>query len=121
MIAFEEQKILQVIGDQDMNDQEKLAQFNFHMEKLIDNNLEVLANSTESISTSEGDMVTHTPFILDFYRNADGKVVKAVRERVEDNAKEAGLAPMKVKCDSCEKEYDLVVEFNYSSFFGQGS
>ena len=121
MINFEEQRALQVISNDTMSDPEKIAQFNGHLSKLVELNVNALANSVDYIATPDGTRVTEIEFIKDFFANAPAKSVQAVRDRLDDLAKEAELPKVKVQCDSCEKIYDMGIEFNYSSFFDQGS
>ena len=121
MINFEEQRALQVISNDTMSDPEKIAQFNGHLSKLVELNVNALANSVDYIATPDGTRVTEIEFIKDFFANAPAKSVQAVRDRLDDLAKEAELPKVQVQCDSCEKIYDMGIEFNYSSFFDQGS
>lgn len=121
MIMFEEQRILQAVSADDISDEIRVQKFNEHMMKLVDINMEVLTNTTDYIETETGEKVTDKLFINEFYRNAPGALVTAVRERIEKIAEEAGIPKVKIQCDSCEKDYDMSITFDYSSFFAPKS
>lgn len=120
-IMFEEQRVLQVVSDENTDEAIKTAKFNEHMAKLIDLNIDSLTASTQYIETPDGLKVTDSNFIRDFYANAATATVKAVRERLDSYATEAELPKVQVQCDSCEQVYEMAIEFNYSTFFDQNS
>jgi len=121
MVIFEEQRILQAVSAEDVSDEVRLQKFNEHMIKLVDINMEVLANTTDYIETEDGTRVNDKIFINEFYRNAAGSLVTEIRERIEKMTEEAGTPKIKLVCESCEKEYDTNITFDYSSFFGPKS
>lgn len=123
MIMFEEQKILQSITDDSVPEEVRTARFEVHMSKLVDLNLEILTASCEYIRTNQGETVTDYNYILEFFKNASTKIVKSIRARLEELAVEAALPKMLINCEAveCEKEYEMALEFNYSSFFAQSS
>lgn len=120
MINFEEQRLLQAVINEEMDEDSKSRYFNEHMEKLIDLNIQSLTDSTEYIE-ADGRKVKEPIFIYDFYNNAAAHVTKAIRERLDELAKEVTLPKVGVICEGCDKDYEVSVEFNYSSFFAQGS
>lgn len=120
-IMFEEQRILQAVSDESIPEEVRNQKFKDHMQKLIELNLESLANSTEYIETPDGSRVTNKDHIEDFYANAPTKTIKTMRDRLEAIAQEAAIPNVQVQCESCQKEYSVGVEFNYTSFFDQGS
>jgi len=120
IINFEEQRLLQTVVDEDLDTNIKSQQFNQHMAKLIDLNIQSLSDSTEYIETDDRK-VKESRWIYEFYSNASARVTKAVRSKLDQLAKDAALPQVGVKCESCEQDYEMAVEFNYSSFFAQGS
>ena len=122
MIAFEEQQILRAIGTLDDNPEEAKRIFNAQIEKLIDLNVLMLSDSTAFIETEEG-IVSDPKFIEEFYKNCDTKIVKAVRDQLEEYSKVGGLKPVHVNCknEECEKEFDVALTFDFASFFAKGS
>lgn len=123
IIAYEEQQLLrslQLLNDEDVTAGDK---FNQHLNKLIDLNIMINADSTESITTEDGQTVADPEFIKEFYNNCDNKVVKAVRTRLEELNKQANIKPINVTCDNqeCGKPFDITITFDYASFFAKGS
>jgi hypothetical protein len=121
MIAFEEQQILRTIRDLDDNPEQAQSQFNDHLSKLIDLNVTLLATSTDYIETADGNIVTDIKYFEEFYKNCDTKIVKKVREVLEEISTNGGLKPVNVSCNSCQHEFPVRIEFDFSSFFGKGS
>lgn len=118
LIAFEEQKVLETLIANDMSDDTKVDEFNKRMKKFTELNLELLASSIDYIETDTGEKVADSKFIKEFFDNAQAATVKEVQSAIEDITAESKLPNVKVSCDSCEKNYEIAIEFNYSSFFG---
>ena len=121
MIAFEEQQILKTIRTLQDDPEQAQTQFNNHLSKLIDLNVLLLASSTDYIETSDNMHVTDTKYFEEFYKNCDTKIVKKVRESIEEIANSSGIKPIKVSCNSCQHEFQVQIEFDFASFFGKGS
>jgi hypothetical protein len=119
--SFEEQRLMQVVNNDDLPDDEKLKQYQQHMNALIDINLNIIAAGTEYIETDEGIKVSDTSFIKEFYDNADTKIIKAVRDRFDEYNKTAELPRPRVKCEACETDYPVEIRFDYASFFDNAS
>jgi hypothetical protein len=121
LAAFEEQRLLAVLLQDDDNEESKLAEFNKRLKRITELNVELLAESVDYIETENGEKVQNLKYIKEFFDNAKASTVKAVQKQVEDLNKESQLPSVRVTCNSCSKEYDLTIEFNFSSFFAQGS
>lgn len=121
LVNFQEQKILQTINNESLPEDVKVAEFKNHLNRLVELNTEIIATTIESITTENNDVVTDKKFIVEFLENCDSKIVKSIQNKLEDFAKEAALPKVKVSCESCEKDYDVSLTFDYSSFFAQGS
>jgi hypothetical protein len=114
---FEEQKIIQLINNDNIDGDTRKAQLDIHLQKIIASNIEQLTNSTESITTENGDIVDNKAFIAEFYDKTSNNVIKTVQKKLREFADIAGLPPTRVMCEGCEKEYDLEVNFDYANFF----
>ena len=118
--TFEEQRLLQVVNNDNLTDEEKMKQYQDHMSKLIDININVITAGTEYIE-AEDTQVTNPIWIKEYYDNADTKVIKAIRERFDSFAKTVELPKPKVKCEECEKEYPVAIQFDYANVFDNAS
>jgi uncharacterized Zn ribbon protein len=121
MSSFEEQRILAVVQDDTIENEEKIKVFNDHLQKMVTINLEILSNSTEYIELDDGTVVREPLFIKEFYDNADNRVIKAIRDNLESIAKMSALPKPKIKCEECGTEYPVEVQFDYSNFFAVAS
>jgi hypothetical protein len=120
-INFEEQKILQAIENSNLSEEEKTSQVSNSMRRLIDIGLNALVMATESIAINNDVSVSNKEHIREFYSNTENSVVKTIQERLADISRQAGLDPVEVACESCTKGYKVPIEFDYASFFGNGS
>ena len=116
-INFEEQRILQTVNDDTLSAEEKNTTFTEHMRRLVDLNVKIMVDSTESITTPSGQVVAEEGFIKEFYENADRNIIKTVRNWLEKAAAEAAIKPMKVSCADCNKELNVAITFDYANFF----
>jgi len=114
---FEEQKIIQLINNDNIDGDTRKAQLDIHLQKIIASNIEQLTNSTESITTESGEIVDNKTFIAEFYDKSSNIVIKTVQKKLREFADIAGLPPTRVKCEGCEQDYDLAVNFDYANFF----
>ena len=90
--------------------------------RLIDLNHQVLAASTLKIEIMESnDVISDPAFILDFYKNIDATLFTGIQDLLLDKTKDASIKPIPVNCQSCEKQIDLTILFDYANFFVVGS
>jgi hypothetical protein len=119
MIAFEEQQILRSIGELEGDPQGAQERFDQHLEKVIQLNINLLASSTESITTQDGTIVTNLGHIAEFFDNAENKVIKQVQKEITRLNEVGGIKPVTVSCngEECNKEFPVNITFDYASFF----
>lgn len=116
-ITFTEQQILRTINDSTIPDEEKKNKSDDYLKKLIDLNINVCANSTESVTTEDGIVVDNPLFIVEFYDMADYKVLKLVQKKLTDINEQVALKPVAVECTSCTNKYEVPLNFDYANFF----
>lgn len=119
-INFEEAKLMQALENVDLDPTLRNATITESTKRLVEIGLDNLTAVTDYIATEEGDVVTDPKFIRDFYVNASSATVKLINDQLSEFNKEAANKPMQGACTSCEKEFEVPIEFNYSSFFAQG-
>lgn len=119
-VNFEEQKLLKAIEQTELPDQERNDIIQRSMKRLIDIGLDNLTMVTEYIATEEGDVVTEPEYIREFYHNVSSDTVNKINAQLAEFTKENSLPPLNATCTSCTKEFEVPIEFNYSSFFGNG-
>jgi hypothetical protein len=119
MIAFEEQQILRSLSGLEDNPEEAKLRFDQHLAKVIELNISLLANSTKSIETEDGTLVTESEHITEFYNNADNKTIKKVQGYLTELNERAAIKPVDVTClnEECSKGFPVNITFDYASFF----
>ena len=119
MIAFEEQQIMRSLAGLEDNPEEAKVKFDLHIAKVIELNIALLANSTKSVETESGDLVTDPDHITEFYNNADNRIIKKVQGYLAELNEKAAIKPVDVTCltEECKKEFPVNITFDYASFF----
>jgi len=120
-VNFEEQKIMEALSNADLPAEDKAAQVSQSMDRLIDLSISAVCDSTEYVELPDGHRVTEYDFISDFYKNSDAAIMKAVQNQLSEYAKESAIKNQKVRCSSCDTEYEVPLEFDYANFFAVGS
>jgi len=124
--TFEAQKIMTVINDDKIEDEEKLRLFNKSFNNMTDITVALIADSIYAIKTPE--MVVEDPkFIHEFVQNADKDVFNAIQQRLNDLKTQNGLAPMVVNSTPEQIEagapatYEVPIGFDNANFFASAS
>jgi len=119
-VVFEEEKLIQTLADPDLDPEVRKVQYDAHVQKMIDLNLETIVNCTESITTEDGNTVNDSNFIKEFYANAKSDVLRKLQAVIKEYGDTVSLKPLNVACDSCGHQFQLSIDFDYASFFDQG-
>jgi bacterioferritin-associated ferredoxin len=119
-MSFTEQQILRTINDATLNEEEKRKKSDAYLNKLIDLNVVIASNSTESITTEDGTVVTDAGFIKEFYESADFKTMRLVQDKLGELAEVANIKPIDTTCGKCGHQYSVPMAFDYANFFVQG-
>lgn len=120
-MRFQDQRILDQLLDANVPEEERLKTLTHQLAEIASLNLNVLAESTEYIQTSDNQIVTDMAFIIEFYQNAESKLIKAIEADFAKINKNTGAKPQHIVCGDCQHEFDTSVEFDYSNFFEVGS
>lgn len=119
VINLEEEKLIQALANPDLDEDVRKAEYEKHMAKMIELNIENIAFCTESI-TADGQVVDNYEFIKEYYSNADASVMRKVRAQIDEYMEVANIKPQDAVCSDCGQGFKLAVEFDYSSFFAKG-
>lgn len=121
-VNFEIQKLSQMIENMDSGD-ERTEQVTSSMNRLVELNLDVLAECTEYISPLEDptNVITDKAYILEFYKNVDAKLITHIQEQFATVVATGNIPPQRVACMECSGVIDMAVIFDYSNFFVNGS
>lgn len=118
--TFEQQRIIQVISDDNIDNEKKLSLFNESFLKLTALTVDIIAGCIRQIDTPDGSVSDPTQ-IKEFVDNCPKEIFDQLSDHVKQMKSNNELEPMKVKCSSCEHEYSQPVAMDQSSFFGSRS
>lgn len=124
--TFEAQKVMQIVNDDKISDEDKLVAFNRSFSVMTDVTVKLIADSIFAIKTP--DLVVEDPkFILEFVQNADKDVFTKIQARIDELKTANGLQPLTVESTEEQIElgapatYQVPIGFDNASFFGNGS
>jgi hypothetical protein len=122
-ITYKEQRILDILAkpDNEISFEDRERNLKEVTEELIQLNVDNLTASTDYILMSDGNKVTDSEFIKEFYNNTSSALIRKVQDKLAEFAAEAGLKPYTNICEECKTEYKSEVTFDYANFFGSGS
>lgn len=120
-IEFEEARMQRALERPDTEEEIKIKELSASMERLAQISIDTIADSTEYIETSDGSRVSNKDFIKEFYSNVKSEIVRNIQTRLGEINEEGAIKPQKANCNSCTKEYNIPLIFDYASFFGIGS
>lgn len=118
--TLEQQKIFQIINDDDLSDEEKVERFGQSFIKLTEMTVDVVAGCIARIDTPEGS-VNDSNMIREFINNAPADIFKAISDHITKLKDEIALKTQEVKCDNCGHEFDIELTMDQTNFFAVGS
>jgi hypothetical protein len=120
-LAFEEQQMLRFIATDPSEGAERSKLFQERLDRMVDLTIKSLCDSTAYIETAEGTRVTNTDHISEFYNNADRELLSDIKSQLVQVKELVDIKPLDMTCTECKEHSTVTLEFDYSSFFGNGS
>ena len=117
---FEQNRMIDNLTNLEMTDPTRIAQIESAAHLITVTTVGLLSKSIESISFN-GVVVEDQPNIINFLENADRIVYTSLLEKIQDLNKAYEMPTQHVVCNECKHEHDTSIEFDPSSFFGDGS
>lgn len=120
METYEQQRLLEVVGNQSMAEEEKMLQFGILFKKLVNLAVNQLSKSVAAIKINGSELVDNAEFIQEWLSNCDRTDWDAVKAKLESISQEQlKLKMFTVVCEheDCAKEYESPIEFETSHFF----
>jgi hypothetical protein len=121
--SFETQRIMKVVNDDTISDEEKLRLFQESFKKLTNSTVAMIGDSISRIETSKGS-TDNTEFIQDFLSNTDKSVFNTIQSHLEKLREQNNVKPMKVAVTDEMREQgitgdiiDVPLTFDASTFF----
>jgi hypothetical protein len=119
-LQFEQQKLLQVIPDSSISEDEKLAALNRAFRQLTDITIKSLTNSITIIRTPQA-IVNESAHIEEFLKNCDRDLFNKIRDHILKLREQSELQPLKLQCPSCNHQYEQMLTLDMTSFFAPAS
>ena len=113
---FEEQRVLNIMQDQELTDQDKLNQMSQILLKITKITTDALAQNIKLIETP-GDTVTNPDQIREWLNNTDRNVFTRVRDHILQTKEASEIKPLEIKCQDCNHEYEQMFTLDMSNFF----
>ena len=117
---FEEQKILQIIPNADMPDEQRMSALSAALMKLTEITVQALAQSISAVKTPAA-LVSEPEYIEDMLKNCDRRLFSKIRDHIVDTKLSAEIQPLKISCGGCTKEYQQAITLDMTSFFADAS
>ena len=121
--TFETQKIMQIVNDDKISDDDKIKLFRESFKKLTETTLDTIANSINKIESINGS--TDDPaFIKDFVDNIDKELFDVVQKHLEHLKESNTIKPMSVPVTDEMREngvtgdtVEIPITFDPTTFF----
>lgn len=119
MINFDEQRMAEMVQNNELSIEEKTQQFNDMFRRLIETGIKQLGKSIASIKTSTGTVVTDQNYISEFLDNCDRSIWEAIKNRLDEIRKNTNYNEITISCENeqCTKEFITPFVFEQSNFF----
>ena len=121
--TFEEQRIVNIVNNDTMPDEEKLARFATSFQKLTGITVSMVSQGVQSI-TVDNVTVDQPEYIKEFIDNADKEFFTTIVDHLDNNKKQASIKPMLVKSEpedieaGAPEQFEVPITFDASNFFG---
>lgn len=116
---YEQQRILAVVSNENLSEEEKVQKFNSMFSKLLDLTINQVSQCVAAIKTSDGISVEDRQYIDEFFRNCNRDVWDVVKSRLEFLSNQTPLKNLDLVCENeeCKKSYTSPLLFEQASFF----
>jgi hypothetical protein len=114
--TIEQQRVLEIVNDDTMSDEEKLDRFGKSFVKLTELTVDIIADCITQIDTPDGS-VNDKAIIKDFINNCSKDIFEKIQNHVGEMKSKIELKASHVQCSECKHEFDLPVTMDQSNFF----
>ena len=121
--TFEQQRIFNIVNDEQISDEDKLQAFTNSFAKLTDLTVDMMANHISAIEIGD-TRVDNKQHIDEFMKNADKSFYSVIQEHLDSQKIKFTIQPLVASATPEEIEqgvpatYEVPVTFDQSNFFG---
>ena len=128
LAAFEQNKMMQVMTDEETDSQEKLKVFGQCFDKMVNLKFENIAGCIQRIDIKEKinneiliKSINSLEEIKYFIANADNNLIQPILNKIDTLNNTNVKNDFDAECDSCKHTWKTIVEFNPVNFFVKSS
>jgi hypothetical protein len=114
--SFEQQRIFNVINDDNLSDEQKVEMFGKSFVKLTQLTVDIIAGCIRQIDTPESS-VSDQQMIKEFIDNSPKEVFDSISKHVSSMKDKIELKPLNAKCSNCSHEFIVPITIDQSNFF----
>jgi hypothetical protein len=120
--TVEEQRIIRLVNDDKMEEDEKLARFADSFRKLTEVTIGMISQGIQRISTPDGDVVDQI-FIQEFVNNSEKEILTTIINHLDLQRKKFTIEPFRVQTTKEEQElgapdkFEVPITLDSSNFF----
>lgn len=114
-IQFEEQKIIQMLPDTEINEEDKIARMNEALHRITEMTVRALAQNITIIKTPDAN-VTEPAYIEDFLNNTDREFFNLIRNTISERKRKSELKPVSIECSECNHTYQQTYTMDMTNF-----
>jgi hypothetical protein len=121
--SLEEQRIIQIVNDQKLDDNDKLEKFAVSFRKLTEITINMVTSGISQVITPD-TVVEDQLYIQDFVNNTDKEILKSIIDHLDEQKKKFNIEPFRVKSTFEEidagapAEFEVPIILDGSNFFG---
>jgi hypothetical protein len=119
-MQYENQKLLQMLPDSGVPEEEKMAALSDALKKITDITVTALAQSIAAVKTPQA-LVSEFSYIEEMLKNCDSKLFNRIRDFILELKSDSELKPLKITCDECSHQYEQNITLDMASFFEYAS
>lgn len=114
--TMEQQKIFDVINDENLSDEEKLDKFGKSFIKLTELTVDIIADCIRQIDTPDSS-VTDRKLIKEFIDNCPKDIFDQISSHVSSIKENISFVEKNAVCGNCDHHYDIPITMDQSNFF----
>lgn len=120
MLNFEEQRILQVVQQDGLSEEEKISRFNELFAQLIETGIGQVSKSIAGIRLDDGSVVDNPEYIREFLDNCERDVWDGLKSTLTTINSESVFNTIEITCsnEECRKAFTTPFVFEQTNFFG---
>jgi len=114
--TFEQQRILNIVNDDNISDEKKVQMFGESFVKLTELTVDIIASCIARID-APSETTADPQHIKDFINNAPKEIFDAISKHITGMKSEIEFKPVDASCESCGEQFSMPVTMDQSNFF----